>query len=130
MAEQLTLQTLINQVKGDLFSPYQGTEVEGKKVYPLFFIDEVELELAVTISYTVEGGVKVTVLQTVEAGVSGGTEASQVHTMKIKMSPILSRDELRSLLDDDTRLMAGIRAASRAALTKGNSDNDIVGQED
>ncbi len=128
MADELTLQTLINKVKEDLFSPYQGAELEGKSVYPLFFVDEVELELSVGITYSNEAGIKVNILQTVEAGVTGGAEASQTHTMKVKLTPILSRDELRELLDKDTRLMAGIREASRAALTKG--EDDIAGQEE
>ncbi len=131
MTDELTLQTLIEKVKEDLFSPYKGAKLEGKSVYPLFLVDEVELELTVTISYSNEAGLKVNILQTVEAGVTGGAEAGQTHTIKVKMSPILSREELRELLDDDTRLMAGIREASRAALTKGNNGNDdIAGQEE
>ncbi len=127
MADELTLQTLIDKVKADLFSPYQGKKIEGKSVYPLFFIDEVELELSVAITYSNEAGIKVNILQTVEAGVTGGAEAGQTHTMKVKLSPILSRNELRELLDDDTRLMAGIREASRAVVKGGD---DIAGQED
>ena len=128
MADELTLQTLIDKVKADLFSPYQGTKIEGKSVYPLFFVDEVELELTVAITYSNEAGIKVNILQTVETGISGGAEAGQTHTMKVKLSPILSRDELRELLDADTRLMAGIREASRPAMIKG--DDDIAGQEE
>ena len=127
MADDLTLQTLIDQVKTDLFSPFEGTEKEGKVIYPVFLVDEVELELAVNISYTAEGGIKVTIPQVAEASVGAGHEAGRTHAMKIKLSPILTRDEMRGQMQADERLWKGVMEASAMAVRRGS---ELAGEEE
>lgn len=120
MSEELTLQALIDKVKSDLFSPYAGTEKEGKVVYPVFLVDGVELELAVNIQYSVKGGIKVTIPQLVEGSLGAGHEAGQTHTVRIKLSPVLTRDELRGQMQADERLWRGVMEASSMVLRRGS----------
>lgn len=125
MAEDIDLNELIEKIKADLFAPYAGTEHAGKVVYPIFFVDGIEVELAVNISYETTGGIKISVPQVVEFSGGHGVENGRTHTMKIKLSPILTREELRAGLDD--RTMAGIRKASQITLRRGSS---LAGEEE
>lgn len=127
MAKEITFQDLIEKVKTDLFSPYAGTEKQGKAAYPVFFVDKVELEIAVELSYDAETGLKISIPQVFEGSATGGQGKSKTHTMKIALSPILSREELYQLLEKDERLMKGIRTASLMAFRKGT---ELAGEED
>jgi hypothetical protein len=113
MAE-ITLQELIEKVKADLLTTNIG------RGYPLFFIDEVDLEVAVSISAEVSGGLSIKVL---EIGPEIGSKLTnqKTHTVTIKLSPILSREEQRALIDEDPRLLAGIKKATQGALRKGGN---------
>ena len=127
MDKEITFQDLVEKVKHDLFSSYAGTDNQGKIVYPLFFVDKVELELAVELSYESEAGLKITIPQIFEGSVTGGQGKAKTHTMKISLSPILSREEQRQLIQEDERMMAGIRAATMIALRKGT---ELGGEEE
>lgn len=119
MKTEITLQDLIDKVKADLFSPYTDTGKESKIVYPIFFVDEVELELHVDISYDIDAGIKVTIPQFIEASVGAGHETGAGHKITLRLSPILSREEMLMLIDE--RTMKGIKDASAMALRKGSA---------
>lgn len=125
MADEIDLNDLIDKLKSDLFAPYAGTAHAGKQVYPIFFVDGVEVELAVNISYETTGGIKISVPQVVELSGGGGVENGRAHTMKIKLSPILTREELRAGLDE--RTLKGIHDASQLALRRGSK---LAGEEE
>lgn len=125
MADEIDLNDLIDKLKSDLFAPYASMTQAGKQVYPIFFVDGVEVELAVNISYETTGGIKISVPQVVELSGGGGEENGRTHTIKIKLAPILSREEMRAGLDE--RTLKGIQAASQLALRRGSS---LAGQEE
>lgn len=125
MAENIDLNDLIEELKTDLFAPYAGTEHAGKQVYPIFFVDGIEVELVVNISYETTGGIKISVPQMAELSVGGGVENGRTHTMKIKLSPILTREELHAGLDE--RTLKGIHDASQLALRRGSQ---LAGEEE
>lgn len=125
MADDIDLNELIEKIKADLFAPYAGTEHASKVVYPIFFVDGIEVELAVNITYEATGGIKISVPQVVELSGGGGVENGRNHTMKIKLSPILTREELRAGLDG--RTMEGIQKASQIALRRGSK---LAGEEE
>ncbi len=127
MTKEITFQDLIEKVKSDLFSPYAGTTAHGKAAYPVFFVDKVELEIAVELSYEAETGLKISIPQVFEGSATGGQGKAKTHTMKIALSPILSREELYALLEKDERLMKGIRDASLMAFRKGT---ELAGEEE
>jgi hypothetical protein len=119
MATEITLNALVEKVKTDLFLPYADTKQEGKIAYPIFFVEEVELELAVNIMSDVNAGIKVTIPQLIEGSLGADEKASSGHTLKLKLTPILTRQELRNLMDEDERLMKGVQEASLLALRRG-----------
>ncbi len=119
----ITLNQLIDQVREELLIPRQATTPEA--VYPFLFVDEVELELAVTVSDKVDGSGKVTIhIAEIGSGAEKGHEQAQ--RMKIKMTPLLSKDEMRERLKQDKRLWGKIEDVSAPAITK---DGGIVGRE-
>lgn len=111
MSDELSLQTLIEKVRSDLFEPFAGTEIAGKAIYPVFFIDEVELEISVEIRYDGTTGVKVMVPQLVEASLGTGETAGTGHKVRVKLTPILDRVERRKLLED-RGVMSGVKQAT------------------
>jgi len=112
MAQDISLQALIEKVKDELLAPTGGPG------YPIFFVDKVELELQVAVTHEKEAGLKISVLQLggVEAG--GTTTRERGHTIKVTLSPILSREEQRKLLEEDPRMLEGVQRATQAALRK------------
>lgn len=120
MAE-ITLQDMINKVKEELFSPSEGTQRAGKIIYPIFFIDSVELELSINIKSGVNGEIKVIIPQLLESSLGSNKEVDSGHKVTIKLSPIMGREEMREIINHDERLMKGIRDATEVALRKGVS---------
>jgi hypothetical protein len=117
MSNEISLSELIEKVKSDLFTSVQGKENQGKIVYPLFFVEQVELELDVDIAFEASAGIKISIPQLAEGSVSGAQAKTSGHKMKVVLAPILTRDEMRGLIDD--RQMAGIRQAAAVSLRKG-----------
>jgi hypothetical protein len=116
MANGVSLQRLIEQVKDELLS--------GAPAYPLFFIDTIELELAVTITAEGKGGINIQVLE-----LGSGVSSVRGNIIKVTMSPILTRDEQRKLLEKDTRMLEGVERATLAALRKGG-ETPLVGESE
>jgi len=89
MAEEnsIGLAELIEQVKRELLAPSSGeTDI------PLLSVDEVELELQVTVKKEAKGGIKIYVLE-----LGGGGSRDDVQKVKVKLSPIVSKETLLSL---------------------------------
>ena len=127
MSQEITLQNLVEKVKTDLFSPYAGTGKAGKVAYPVLLVDSVELEIEIDLSYSAEAGLKISIPQVVESSVTGGQGKTATQKMKIVLSPVLTRDELRAEMEKDKRLMDGIKEASLLALRKGSK---LEGEEE
>ena len=121
MQKEITTQDLVNKVKSDLFSVQSGTGNEVKKIYPLFFVDQVEIEIDFELTDDAEAGIKISIPQIVEGSVSGGQASKQGNKMKIILSPILSKEELRELMKEDERMIEEIKKASLMALRKDES---------
>ena len=116
MAQDVSLQALIEKVKDDLLAPTGGPD------YPVFFVDKVELELQVAVTQETGGGLKISVLQFGGLEASGSVTSERGHTVKVSLSPILSREEQRELLQTDKRMWEGVQQATQAALRKGSGD--------
>ena len=109
MIENFSLQAVIAQIKSELLSATSSPE------YPLFLVDKLEVEVAINIKAEGHGGIKIEVLE-----LGGGISREQCNTVKITLSPILSREEQRKLIDQDKRLLDGIERATAGALRKGD----------
>lgn len=85
------LAELIEQVKHELtyVDPHEDKEA------PVFWVDSVELQLQVTVKRDAKAGIKVYVL---EAG--GGASRDDVQTVKVNMTPLLTREEVRKLYQE------------------------------
>ncbi len=126
LSTEITLQELVEKVKADLFSSVHGTEMAGKIVYPIFLVDQVELEVNVEIINTANAGIKILIPQLFEGSVSGEKEFSKGHLMRIVLKPILTVEEMRTRIRKDKRLFDGVEQASYSSLYKGISlpDNE------
>jgi hypothetical protein len=109
MAKEITLSDLINQVRNELLSNMKDVS------HPLFLVEKVEIELQIGVTIEGSGGIKVTVLP-IEAGASISRERS--HTIKLTLSPILTQEEQRELLQQQTEVWEGVKKASVRALRK------------
>jgi len=107
--ENLSLQDVISQIKHELLSATHSPE------YPLFFVDKLEIEVAISIKAEAKGGVNIQVLE-----LGGDVSKEKCNTITITLSPILSREEQRALIDRDSHLLDGIKRSSAGALRKGD----------
>jgi hypothetical protein len=99
---------LIYQVKRELLNP------EGRKddPVPLFAVDEIELEVAVSISREGQAGISIQVLN-----VGGGASREEAQTVRVKLKPLLSREELiADLRKRNPGLFAAVTDESQALL--------------
>jgi hypothetical protein len=120
MSQDISLQALIEKVKDELLAPTGGPG------YPIFFVDKVELDLQVAITREKGGGLNISVLQFAGIELGGGMTREQGQNVKVTLSPILSREEQRELLQQDKRMWEGVQRATQAALRK--SSGGLAGQ--
>jgi len=66
--------------------------MEGETDIPLLSVDEVELELQVTVKKEAKGGIKIYVLE-----LGGGGSRDDVQKVKVKLSPIVNKETLLGL---------------------------------
>ncbi len=122
--EEIGLQDLIYQVKRELLAPSPAQR--ARDPYPLFFIDKVELEIAVKVTRAAEGGVKLTVLDFAEVSAGRSVDRERGHVVKVSLSPLLSREVIlnEALKDEHVRQM--VQRDSAQALIKGKGG--LVGE--
>jgi len=90
VAEENTigLAELIEQVKRELLAP----SIEGETDIPLLRVDEVELELQVTVKKEGKRAIKIYVLE-----LGGGGSRDDVQKVKVKLSPVINKETLLNL---------------------------------
>lgn len=106
------LTELIYQVKRELLQPAEGEE----DPYPLLVVDEIELEIAIAVTKKGEAGLSIQVLSA-----SGGAERSHADTVRVKLSPILTREERLTELRQDPGWRQIVQEQMKATL-KGRGD--------
>ena len=122
---EIGLQDLIFQVKNELLAPNQAQK--ARDPYPLFFINKVELEIAIKVSRTNSGGIKLTVLDFAEVSGHTSVEREQGHVVKVSLIPLLSQDTILTQVLKDDRSRQMIERNSAQAFAKGDSE-DLVGE--
>ncbi len=115
MVQDIPLQELIEKVKEELLTP------PDKPGNPLFFVEKAELELKVIVTREAKGGIKLSVLSmgSIEAG--GRAINHQWQTVKVILTPIMTVEEQRKLVQADGKLWQEVEQATTTALRKGNS---------
>ncbi|OQY34270.1 MAG: hypothetical protein B6243_05700 [Anaerolineaceae bacterium 4572_5.2] len=111
----ITLSQLIDEVREELLTPRRAHTKEA--MYPFLFVEEIELEVGVTVSSAVEGSGGIDI-QVVELGASVEKTNEQAHRIKIKMTPLLSKEEVRTKLKNDKRTWQKMEDAIIPAVTK------------
>ena len=105
------LAELIYQVKRELLNPDSRTD----DPVPLFAVDEIELEVAVTVSREGQAGINIQVLN-----VGGSASREDAQTVRVKLKPLLSREELLTdLRKRNPGLSAAVTDESQALLKGG-----------
>jgi hypothetical protein len=115
--DEIGLQDLIYQVKQELLAPNPAQR--AKDPYPLFFIDKVELEIAVKVGRTTSGGIKLTVLDFAEISAGKSVEREQGHVVKVSLSPLLSKESILTEALKDPRVREMIEQKSVQGFIKG-----------
>lgn len=109
------LAELIEQVKYEL----TYVDPDQAKEPPVFWVDAVELELQVTVKRDAKAGIKVYVL---EAG--GGTSQDDVQKVKVNLTPLLSKEEIRKLYQEKFPEKVREVAAKSLNMMKGETGLD------
>jgi len=105
------LTELIYQVKRELLS----SENRQNDPVPLFAVDEIELELAVTVSREGEAGINIQVLN-----VGGGASRENTQTVRVTLKPLRTREEMiADLKARDPELFATLTDESLTLLKGG-----------
>jgi hypothetical protein len=118
MATNISLKKLIEQVRTDLVTPHKD------RGYPVFTVEQIELELEVGITESTGGELEISVLETITGKLGKNVDRTNTHKMKIVLKPILTQDELRDMVETDRRLMQGTIESSRRALLKGSDERE------
>lgn len=112
--EEIGLQDLIYQIKRELLAPNPAQR--AKDPDPLFFIEKVELEIAVKVQKERGGGFKVSVLSYGEFNASASTASERGHVVRVTLAPLLSKDSLLTDLLADPHVAARVGVKQRALL--------------
>lgn len=80
----IRLAELIKNVKHELLS----TETDSDKAIPLFSVDQIVLDLQITIKKEAKGGLQIYVVE-----LGGGASRDDVQTVKVTLTPLLSKEE-------------------------------------
>lgn len=110
--QEIGLQELIEQVRKELLAPSNSPD-------PIFFIDRVELELAVKVVKEAQGGVKVTVIGIVEGNLGASAGGEQGHIVKVSLSPLLSREAILNEVLTDPKKEEYLMKYMKRAFLKG-----------
>jgi hypothetical protein len=111
-SDLINLADFIQQLKADL-KPIQDA--------PLFYIDSIEVEAHVVASLAQSGnaGIKISILNFgAQAGVDSKRETAYSQTVKIKLSPVFSKEELKNTLSPE-KLNQAKQTASQTVMRGG-----------
>jgi hypothetical protein len=113
----ITLSQLIDQVREELLEPRQAKTEES--MYPFLFVDEIELEVGIKVSSGVDGSAKVSI-KVVEAGIGANLLGEETHKLKVKLTPLYTKEEIRKQLEEQlgTRIMKHVHETSLKGTAK------------
>jgi len=109
--KSIGLTELIYQVKRELLS----SESRQNDPVPLFAVDEIELEVAITVSREGQAGINIQVFS-----LGGGASRADAQTVRVKLKPLRTREELiADLQKRDPGLFDAMTEESLLLLLKG-----------
>lgn len=117
MSGELGLAEFIREVKRELTASEQGGDGSAK----LLVIEEIELDIQVGVSVDAKAGINVQVLQ-----LGGGAKRDDVHTIKVKLQPLLSHQERVDQLRQDPHWADYVKASADFTI-KSLTPNSAIG---
>jgi predicted nucleic acid-binding protein len=103
----------------ELVDDFVGIRTQkARDPYPLFFIDKVELEIAVKVTRSRDGGIKLAVLDFAEVSAGRSVDRERGHVVKVSLSPLLSRDAILVEAIKDERVRQIVTGDSVQAFVK------------
>lgn len=117
---EIGLQDLIFQVKKELLAP--NPKERARDPQPLFFIDNIELELVIGVSQSTGGTIKLSVLDFAGIGIERTQEHRRGHVVRISLSSLIPRDQIVTELLEDPAIQERIRAKAEVGFVKGASE--------
>ncbi len=109
MNAEIGLLDLIYQVKNELLARRPVEEAKGLPA--LFWIDQIDLELSVAVTRERGGAIKLSVLP-VSPEVSGSRAEQRGHKVQVRLSPLLSKQEMRDWLSSDDQFQEALEQFS------------------
>jgi hypothetical protein len=97
VGESIGLADFIEQIKKELMRP-EASVKDGRDPVKLLIVEEAELQIQLGVTREAQGGLNVQVIQ---LGAKGSS--SDVHTVKVRLQPLLTHDERVALLKVDPR---------------------------
>ncbi|MBV9170657.1 MAG: hypothetical protein JOZ81_11285 [Chloroflexi bacterium] len=94
MPDSIGLADFIAQVRAELMQP----EAESVNAPKLLMVEEVELQIQVGVTRQANGGLNVQVVQ-----LGGSAKRDDVHTVKVRLEPVLNHDQRLAELMKDPR---------------------------
>ena len=88
--QKIGLTDLIEQVKRELLA----SAPEKADSFPFLFVDSIELELQVAVSWSGNGGVKIEVLSIGGGEIGGEIERERIQTVKVTLSSLFDKKQL------------------------------------
>lgn len=115
--QEIGLQELIDQVRKELLALSSSPD-------PIFFVDSVELELAVKIVKDRTAGIKISVLGFAEANAGGTRSGEHGHVVRVSLSSLIPREDIYQEVVKDQATKEYLMRYMKRAFTK---SGDMVG---
>jgi hypothetical protein len=114
--QNIGISELIEQVEAELLAKAKITAL---------FVESVELELQVTVKKEGKAGIKIDVISFGGAEVGGGLGQDNIQKIKIKLSPLLDKEEIKKTLAQEE--LSGIRESCKKKIFRGNNSGVLEG---
>lgn len=124
--DEIGLDELIYQVKRELLAPNPARRATDP--YPLFFVEKIELEIAVKATRATDGSISLKVLGVVEAGAGKTWEHERGHVVKVTLTPLLSREAIIAQAMQDERVRQWVQINSGPPFIRG--EPPMAGQQE
>jgi hypothetical protein len=95
--DEIGLPDLIDQVKRELLAP--NPAARARDPYPLLAIEAIELEIAIKVTRSTDGSVKLSVLDAAEVNVGRSTTREHAHIVRVKLTPLRTKEEMLAELN-------------------------------
>lgn len=117
--DEIGLQELIYQVKRELLAPNPLQRAEDPD--PLFFVEKVELEIAVKVQKEGNGNIKLSVLSFADLSAGGSVSQERGHVVKVSLAPLLPKEEILAGLLREPETLKRIQTKQKQAFSKGDA---------